>query len=136
MLVINRWHHLSCILTLGGCRVGVTHWLNSPQSPLLVTPKYGYIVNCFHWFLLLVAFSSSSAFLRYLFTQSSHLSCGLPRFLKPSCFITIFVSDIFFGNLSSFILTMCPANIKGISCDILHYSLIISSIITTLVYFV
>ena len=33
------------------------------------------------------------------------LSYGLPRFLKPSCF---FVSDLF-GNLSSFILTMCPA---------------------------
>ena len=62
----------------------------------------------FHWSLLL-AFSlhfCSSAFLRSLFTQFSHLSCGLPRFLKPSCF---FVSDLF-GNLSSFILTMCPAH--------------------------
>ena len=61
----------------------------------------------FHWPLLLVFslhFSSSSAFLRSLLTQSSHLSCGLPRFLKLSCF---FVSDIF-GNLSSFILTICP----------------------------
>ena len=56
-------------------------------------------VICYHWSLLL-AFSlhcsSSSAFLRSLFTQSSHLSCGLPRFLQPS--------------LSSFILTMCPAH--------------------------
>ena len=63
----------------------------------------------FHWFLLLafsLHFSSSSAFLRSLFTQSSHLSCGLPRFLQPSCFI---VSDLF-GNFSSFILTMCPAH--------------------------
>ena len=62
----------------------------------------------FHWCLLLafsLHFSSSSAFLRYLFTQSSHISCGLPRFLKP-CF---FVSDLF-GNLSSFFLTMCPAH--------------------------
>ena len=62
----------------------------------------------FHWSLLLafsLHFSSSSAFLRSLFTQSSHLSCCLPRFLKP-CF---FVSDLF-GNLSSFILTMCPAH--------------------------
>ena len=66
-------------------------------------------VICFHWSLLLafsLHFSSSSAFLRSLFTQSSHLNCGLPRFLIPSCF---FVSDLF-GNLSSFILTMCPAH--------------------------
>ena len=63
----------------------------------------------FHWSLLLafsLHFSSSSAFLRSLFTQSSHLSCGLPRFLQPLCFI---VSDLF-GNFSSFILTMCPAH--------------------------
>ena len=54
----------------------------------------------FHWSLLLafsLHFSSSSAFLRSLFTQSSHLSCGLPRFLQPSCFI---VSDLF-GKLES-----------------------------------
>ena len=66
-------------------------------------------VFCFHWYFLLALslhFSSSSAFLRSLFTQSSHLSCDLPRFLKPSCF---FVSDLF-GNLLSFILTMCPAH--------------------------
>ena len=66
-------------------------------------------VTCFHWSLLL-AFSlhmlSSSAFLRSLFTQSSHLSCGLPRFLEPSCF---FVWALF-GSLSSFIRTMCPAH--------------------------
>ena len=63
----------------------------------------------FHWSLLGVFslhFSSSSAFLRYLFTQSYHLRCGLPRFMQPSCF---FVSDLF-GKLSSFILTMCPAH--------------------------
>ena len=63
----------------------------------------------FHWSLLLafsLHFSSSSASIRALFTQSSHLSRGLPRFLKPSCF---FVEDLF-GNLSSFILTMCPAH--------------------------
>ena len=66
-------------------------------------------VICFHRSLLLVFslhFSSSSAFLRSLFTQSSHLSCGLPRFLEPSCF---FVSALF-GSLSSFIRTMCPAH--------------------------
>ena len=66
-------------------------------------------VICFHWSLLLafsLHFSSSSAFLRSLFTQSSHLSCGLPRFREPSCF---FVSALF-GSLSSFIRTMCPAH--------------------------
>ena len=66
-------------------------------------------VISFQWSLFLafsLHFSSPSAFLRCLFTQSSHLSCGLPRFLQPSCF---FVSDLF-GNLSSFILTMCPAH--------------------------
>ena len=66
----------------------------------------------FHWSLLLafsLYFSSASAFLRSLFTQSSHLSGGLPRFLQPSCF---FVSDLF-GNLSSFILTLCPAISSG-----------------------
>ena len=64
----------------------------------------------FHWSLLLafsLHFSSSSAVLRSLLTQSSHLSCGLPRFLQPSCF---FVLDIF-GHLSSFILTMYPAHL-------------------------
>ena len=66
-------------------------------------------VICFHLSLLLafsLHFSSSSGFLRSFFTQSSHRRCGLPRFLQPSCF---FVSDLF-GNLSSFILTMCPAH--------------------------
>ena len=51
-------------------------------------------------------FSSSSAFLRSLFKQSSHLSCCRPRFLQPPC---SFVSDLF-GNLSSFILTIWPAH--------------------------
>ena len=63
----------------------------------------------FHLSLLLafsLHFSSSSAFLRSLFTQSSHLSCGLPRFLQPSCVV---FSDLF-GNFSSFILTMCTAH--------------------------
>ena len=62
-----------------------------------------YIAPCCWTFLF---HFSSSAFLRSLFTQSSHLSGDLPRFLQPSCF---FVSDLF-GNLSSFILTMCPAH--------------------------
>ena len=66
-------------------------------------------VICFHRSLLLafsLHFSSSSAFLRSLFTQSAHLSCGLPRFLEPSCF---FFSALF-ASLSSFILTMWPAH--------------------------
>ena len=52
-------------------------------------------------------FSSSSAFLRSLFTQSSHLSCDLPRFLYSS---GSFVSDLF-GNLWSFIVAMCPTHL-------------------------
>ena len=66
-------------------------------------------VICFHWSLLLafsLHLSSSSAFLRSVFTQSSHFRCGLPRFLEPSSF---FVSALF-GSLSSFIRTMCPAH--------------------------
>ena len=66
-------------------------------------------VISFHGSLLLafpLHYSSSPAFLRYVFTQSSHLGCGLPRFLQHSGF---FVSDLF-GNLSSFILRMCPAH--------------------------
>ena len=66
-------------------------------------------VISFHRSLLLafsLLFSSSFAFLKSLFTQSSYLSCGLPRFLEPSC---LFVSALF-GSLSSFIRIMCPAH--------------------------
>ena len=78
------------------------------EPGLVVTPLYGYFCHLFPLAHVDISlhFSSSSAFLRSLFAQSSHLDCGLPRFLKPSCF---FVSDLF-GNLSSFILTMCPAH--------------------------
>ena len=95
--------HISCVFFLWFPCVGVRLvycW------PLRSTATF---VTCFHWSLLLafsLHFSSSSAFLRSLFTQSSHLSCVLPRFLKRSCF---FVSDLF-GNLSSLILLMCPAH--------------------------
>ena len=51
-------------------------------------------------------FSSSSAFLRSLSTQSSHLCRGLPRSLQPSYFL---VSD-HLRNLPSFIVTLCPAH--------------------------
>ena len=79
------------------------------EAGLFVSPMYGYFCNSFPLAPVVGLFSplsSSSPFLRSLFTQSSHLSCGLPRFLQPSCFI---VSDLF-GNFSSFILTMCPAH--------------------------
>ena len=60
------------------------------EAGLVVTPQYGYFCKKkkSHWYLLLAFshhFSSSSASLRSLFTQSSHLSCDLPRFLQPSC---------------------------------------------------
>ena len=67
-------------------------------------------VRLIYWSLLLafsLHFPSSSAFLISLFTHSSHLNCGLPHFLEPSCF---FVSALF-GSLSSFIWTMSLSNI-------------------------
>ena len=95
------------------CAVFVLYFLWSSLcrgvAGLVVTPLYRYFCNCVHWSLLLgfsLHFSSSSAFLKSLFTQSSHLGCGLPHFLQPSCF---FVSDLS-GDLSSFILTTCPAH--------------------------
>ena len=71
------------------------------ETGLVVTPLYGSVCQKkLHWSLLAFSlqYSSSSAFLKSLVAQSSHLSCGLPRFLhQPSCF---FVSAIF-GNLVS-----------------------------------
>ena len=84
---------------LGACHA-TGHWSLRSTATFVIS---------FHWSLWLafsLHFYSSSAFLRSLFTQSSHLSYGLPRFLKSS---RLFVSD-HFGNLSSFILTMCPAH--------------------------
>ena len=66
---------------------------------------FSSIAHC--CFTLPSIFPLSSAFLRSLFRQSSHLSCGLPHFLQPPCF---FVS-VLFNNLSSFILTMCPVHL-------------------------
>ena len=80
------------------------------EADLLVTAKYGYfrnllplvsVVDIFSPFIFLLCLSQIS-----LFTHSSHLSGGLPRFLEPSCF---FVSALF-GSLSSFIWSMCPAH--------------------------
>ena len=79
------------------------------EAGLLVTAKYGYfrdLLPSVPEVGLFSPFSSSSAFLRSLFTQSSHLSYGLPPFLEPSYF---FVSALF-DSLSSFIRTMCPAH--------------------------
>ena len=94
-------HKIHLVLPLVPC-VGVrlVYWSRRSTATFLIY---------FHWSLLLtfsLHCSSSSAFIRSLFTQSSHLSCGLPRPLTPSCF---FVTDLF-GNVSSFILTMCPAH--------------------------
>ena len=73
-------------------------FLSSPLRrvrPLIRRSVVQLLLSC-----SIVSFSSSSAFL-----VSSHLSCGLPRFLQP-CFS---VPDLF-GNLSSFILNACPAH--------------------------
>ena len=51
-------------------------------------------------------FSCSSAFDTSIFRQSFHLSCAISRSLQPPW---LFVSDLC-GNLSAFILTMCPAH--------------------------
>ena len=53
------------------------------EAGLLVTAKYGYFRDLLPSVPVVGIFSplsSSSAFLRYLFTQCSHLNCGLPRF--------------------------------------------------------
>ena len=71
----------------------------------VVTPLYDYFYYYFPWLPVVglsLQLSSSYAFNRPLFKQSSPLSCGVPRFLEPSGF---FVSDIF-GNISYFILTI------------------------------
>ena len=57
---------------------------------------------------------SSPVFLTSLFTQSSHLSLGLPRLLLP-CSRN---SAALFGSLSSAILSTCPA----------HYNLLLTSL--------
>ena len=79
------------------------------EADLLVTATYGYFRNLLPLVPvigLFSQFSSSSAFLRSLFTQSSHLRFSLPRFLEPSCFF----ASALFGSLSSFIRIMCPAH--------------------------
>ena len=79
------------------------------EAGILVTAKHGYfrdLLPSVPVVGLFSPFSSSFAFLKSLFTHSSHLSCGLTRFLEPSCF---FVSALF-GSVSAFIRTMCPGH--------------------------
>ena len=110
IILLTREGHHSCSSSCFPC-VGVrlVYWSLRSTATFVI---------CFHRSLLLafsLHFYSSSAFLRSLFTQSSHLSCGLHRFLEPSCF---FVSALF-GSLSSFIRTMCPAHfIRLLTCII------------------
>ena len=89
------------------------HWfpLCRGEGGLFVTVKYGYFRDLFPLIPDISLFSPLFFILclSQISLKSSHLSCGLPRFLQPSCF---FVSDLF-GNLSSFILTMCPATQNG-----------------------
>ena len=99
-----------CFLSFPFCRGEAGHYLSfcfTATFVILFTelPVVGLFSPLF----------SSPAFLRSLFTQSFHLSCGLPRFPQPSCF---FISDLF-GNLSSFILTMCPTHITWLLLTIL-----------------
>ena len=94
----SYWHLVLPVFSCVGVRL--VYWSLRSTATFVI---------CFRWSLLLafyLHFSSSSAFFGSIFKQSSYLSCDLPRFLQPSCF---FDSDLF-GNLSSFILTMCPAN--------------------------
>ena len=80
--------------------------------------------SLFHPPLSLVFFfqySSYSAFLTSLLTQSSHLSLGLPRLLLP-CSRN---SATLFGSLSSAILFTCPAH-----CNLLLTSLSVKLLCT------
>ena len=65
-----------------------------------------------------------SAFLRSIFTQSSHPSCGLPSFLQPSCFF-ISVSDhcgqaISFGSLTILPTTSFSSNFFSFKCYVMQ----------------
>ena len=65
-----------------------------------------------------------SAFLRSLFRQSSHPSCGLPSFLQPSCFF-ISVSDhcvqpISFGSLTILPTTSFSSNFFSFKCYVMQ----------------
>ena len=46
-----------------------------------------FSIACFLLLAFSPRFSSSSTFLRSLFTHSSHLCCVLLRFLQPPCFV-------------------------------------------------
>ena len=109
LFILVEWARGACFF--GELKVGRSLWFPFYRGKALsLRCTITFVGISFHWSVLLafsLHFSSSSALLRSLFTQSSHLRCGLPRFLQSSCF---FVSDLL-GNISSFILTMCPAHL-------------------------
>ena len=75
-------------------------------------------VISFHRSLLLafsLHFSSSFAFLKSLFTQSSHLSCGLPRFLDPSCCI-LMIKNVSYLFVVSSQLQYCVPMCRHVNC--------------------
>ena len=59
------------------------------QLSLGFTANSVYSIHCSLLMAFSLHFSSSHCFLRHLFTQSSHLTCGLARFLQPSCFFCL-----------------------------------------------
>ena len=84
--------------------------------------------SLFYPSLSLVCFfqsSSSSVFLTFLLTQSSHLNLGLPRLLKPSSHNDVAL----FGSLSSAIRSTCPAH-----CSLLLASLSVKLLCTSVSY--
>ena len=98
----------TCQLTFNSCSSSGFPWVGVRLIYWLLRSTATFVI-CVPWSLLLafsLHLSSSSAFLRSIFTPFSHLRCGLPRFLEPACF---FVSALF-GSLSYFIRTMCPTH--------------------------
>ena len=88
------------------------------EAGLVVTPLYGYFCTfsigprC--WPFLSNFFSS--AFLRSLFTQCSHPSCGLPRFLQPFCSLSqsqIIVSSPFHPAILPTIQALVPTSLRS-----------------------
>ena len=82
----------------GKANLVTLHFLLYGWGWSLVTPLYGHCCYLLH-------LPSSSAL--HLLRQSSRLGCNPPCSLQHPC---SFVSDLF-GDLSSFILTMCPAHL-------------------------
>ena len=78
----------------------------SQISLYTILPSQLWSSSFFHWSLLLtfsLHLSSSSVFLRSLFTQSSHLSCGLPHSsIGPCCWpsLSTCLPPLSFSDLS------------------------------------